>query len=116
MDDSADSLGYILAGNCENLVSGHINWSPAVVGEDKNTREVGRDGEGLGAAVTAGLLGAAGDGGVVAQDLCISQRAVQAESQARQPWVLLGRGSGRLTKKRGQHRPRGLAAAASEWG
>lgn len=70
-----------------------------MVGEDKNTREVGRDGEGAYAAVTAGLLGAAGGWGG-AQDSPLHQPGGrQAESQARQPWVLLGRGKRAISNK-----------------
>ena len=45
MDDSADSLGYISLAT-ENLGLRTHKLSPAVVGEDKDTREVGREGEG----------------------------------------------------------------------
>ena len=62
MDDSADSLGYISLAT-ENLGLRTHKLSPAVVGEDKDTREVGQEGEGSYAAGTAGLLGAGGWGG-----------------------------------------------------
>ena len=41
MDDSADSLGYISLAT-ENLGLRTHKLSPAVVGEDKDTREVGQ--------------------------------------------------------------------------
>lgn len=51
-----------------------------MVGEDKNTREVGRDGEGAYAAVTAGLLGAAGGmGGCTGLALASARRAAGRE-------------------------------------
>lgn len=89
-----------LAGNCENLGLRTHKLSPAVVGEDKDMREVGWDGEGAYAAGTAGLLGAGVWGVVHRTGPCISQEGGrQAESQTRQPWVLLGPGKRAISNK-----------------